>query len=250
VVLKMQLIRSPFCVNVQRNIAIESAEVIEAMTEKSSAARKLKYLTIFAVVLWGGLVFLAWSQSWFTLKITGQTGESLSVDVPGSVAAPALSALALAGLALAAALAIAGPLVRVVLGILELLIGVSIAWSGLGALIDPVLSGSSAVTGVTGIAGTESIRSMTQVLSQTFWPPFTVIVGVLMVITGILIAMTVTQWPTSCKRYQAILFESEDGQTSGNLDELVVPADTTPDSSNTAAVDSWDTLSHGEDPTR
>jgi uncharacterized membrane protein (TIGR02234 family) len=260
-------------------------------------------MTILAVVVWSGLVFLAWSQPWFTLTAQGRAGDTLSVTVQGAVAAPALSALALAGLALAAALAIAGNIVRIVLGILELVLGVSILASSIAAVANPVLAGQSAVTTATGVAGTASIQAIATTASTALWPYLAIVAGALMALTGILIVVTMRRWPVSGRKYQPVQFAAADGRTAGNPAELfegeadeetadgsrasatdavdpenaagnagakepatgdtatataaTATGDSTAsgaaaaddDSANTAAVDSWDRLSRGQDPT-
>ncbi|MCU1476272.1 MAG: hypothetical protein JWQ64_965 [Subtercola sp.] len=279
---------------------------------RASRARRLKSLTILAVVVWSGLVFLAWSQPWFTLTAQGRAGDTLSVTVQGAVAAPALSALALAGLALAAALAIAGNIVRIVLGILELVLGLSILASSIAAVANPVLAGQSAITTATGVAGNESIQAIATTASTALWPYLAIVAGVLMALTGILIVVTMRRWPISGRKYQPVQFAAADGRTAGNPAELfegephddtavdnmadaggtgqgssgqgssgqtspgqgstsqgspasegTPPADAAidgsvdtagtasadDDSANTAAVDSWDRLSRGQDPT-
>ncbi|MEF2979184.1 Trp biosynthesis-associated membrane protein [Subtercola sp. YIM 133946] len=237
----------------------------------ASQARRLKSMTIFAVVIWSALVFLAWSQPWFTLTAQGRAGDSISVTVQGAVAAPALSALALAGLALAAALAIAGIVVRLVLGILEFVLGASILASAVGALANPVLAGQSAVTTATGVAGSSSIQSIATSAGSSLWPFLAIVAGALMALTGILIVVTLKRWPVSGRKYQPVQFAAEDGRVAGNPVDLIDSGDEPPadevagarsadaapeavsnvddETENTAAVDSWDSLSRGQDPT-
>lgn len=248
----------------------EPASEPENETRGSAAAstgRRLKSATILAVLVLSALTFLAWSQSWGTLELVGGTTTEATLDVPGSVAAPALSALGLAGIALAGALAIAGPIVRLVLGALEVLLGASVLWSGLLALTDPVAAGASAVTTSTGVAGTSSIRDLVTAGGESPWPAVTVVLGALMALAGILIIVTVRRWPASSRRYQAVTFEAADGRRSTDPSDLVDafddddPAthDGVPDArpgrppattARDAAVDSWDDLTRGTDPTR
>ncbi|MDO9395177.1 MAG: Trp biosynthesis-associated membrane protein, partial [Herbiconiux sp.] len=188
--------------------------------------RRLKTSSILLVLALSALTFLAWSQSWGTLTIVGGGGSSgnasseLVLDVPGSAAAPALSALGLAGIALAGALAIAGPVIRIVLGLLQVLLGASVLWSALGALLDPVAAGASVVTTSTGVAGTASIRDLVTPGGETPWPAVTVVLGALMVLTGLLVVVTVRRWPQSSRRYQAVTFEAADGRRSTDPAEL------------------------------
>jgi hypothetical protein len=256
------------------------------------AGRRIKSFTILAVLVLSGLTFLAWSQSWGTLTIVAGSTSAATLDVPGSVAAPALSALALAGIALAGALAIAGPIIRLVLGALEVLLGASVLASGIGALTDPVAAGASVVTTSTGVAGTQSVRDLVTVSTTTPWAAVTVALGALMILVGLLVIVTVRRWPSAGRKYQAVAFESADGRRSADPGDLFddeptestepvgstepaeateqagsaepgAPDAATPPSRTTrapgrppattardAAVDDWDSLTHGTDPTR
>ncbi|GAA2221766.1 Trp biosynthesis-associated membrane protein [Herbiconiux moechotypicola] len=230
-----------------------------------SSGRRIKLFSILGVLLLSALTFLAWSQSWGSLVlVAGSSGET-TLDVPGSVAAPALSALGLAGLALAGALAIAGPVVRLVLGALEVLLGVSVLWSALGALLDPVGAGASVVTTSTGVAGEESIRGLVTVGAESAWPLVAVVLGAGMIVAGVVVIVTVRRWPASGRKYQAVRFESADGRQSADPSELfddetegtgadaesvqrAAPVDAA--ARRDAAVDDWDELTRGSDPTR
>jgi hypothetical protein len=229
---------------------------------------RLKGLMILGVLVVSALVFLAWSQSWGTLTVTGDDASGRTLDVPGATAAPALAALGLAGLASAAALAIAGPVIRIVLGVLQVLLGASIVLSGTGPLIDPVSAGAPVVTAATGVAGAESITAIARSESVTAWPVVAILLGGILAVLGVAVAATTTRWPVSGRRYQAVQFASEDGRVL-EADELLALAgsDTDPHAAGgsaaavlespddaavrrkAASVDNWDSLSRGTDPT-
>jgi hypothetical protein len=237
-------------------------------TSNGSGSGRLKGVMILAVLLVSALVFLAWSQSWGTLTVTADGASDRALDVPGATAAPALAALGLAGLASAAALAIAGPVIRIVLGVLQVLLGASIVLSGTGPLIDPVSAGAPVVTAATGVAGTESIQAIARSESVTAWPAVAILLGAVLAGLGIVVAVTTRRWPVSGRRYQAVRFATEDGTQLG-ADELLdlgaddenddadasesPEADESPDEAavrrKAASVDNWDSLSRGTDPT-
>ncbi|PPF86303.1 hypothetical protein C5B96_05190 [Subtercola sp. Z020] len=244
---------------------------------RASRARRLKSYTILAVIVWSALVFLAWSQPWFTLDAQGRSNDIVRVTVQGAAAAPALSALALAGLALSAALAIAGRVIRAILGVLELVLGVSITVSSLSALADPVQAGQSAITTATGVAGTTSIGQIATTAGTEAWPFLAIVAGALMALTGVAIVLSLRRWPESGRKYQPVTFRAADGRTAGHPADLIVTDDdhdaddhdaeavdattrdditdaddTTPrdvDTARNRAVDSWDSLTRGQDPT-
>lgn len=200
------------------------------MTSPSGASRT-KYVLILASLLLSGLALIAWTQTWLTVEL--QPGApTTSVAVDGTVAAPALAALALAGLALAAALAIAGVVFRILLGVLNVVLGACVVLSSVLALTAPVGASEAAVTEATGVAGSNSIADIVTSSSLTVWPVIALLAGVLLAIAGIAIVVSARSWPSSSRKYSAVRLEPADG-------------DATPD-----AVDSWDDLTRGDDPTR
>jgi hypothetical protein len=125
------------------------------------------------------------------------------------------------------------------------------------------------VTTSTGVAGTSSIRELVTVGASSPWPALTVVLGILMVLAGLSVIVTVRRWPASSRRYQAVTFEAADGRQSANPAELfddepldapattatagatdARPARRPAENARDAAVDSWDDLSRGTDPTR
>ena len=183
--------------------------------------RRVKLLAIVAAAAFGGLTLIAWTQPWFGLVLTG--GQHLSVA--GQVAAPALSALGLASLALAAALSIAGRIFRVVLGVVQVLIGVLVTGSAIAALSNPVAASVPTVTDAVGESGSSAVAALVASVSVGAWPYLAVILGVLSALVGIAVLATTRSWPGPTRRY-------ETGPA-----ETATPAGT------------WDALSEGRDPT-
>ncbi len=171
------------------------------------------------------LIFLAWSQTWFTLTV-----QEKPFLVAGSVAGSALSPLALASLALVAALAIAGPFFRVVLGVLLALIGVGVVAVSAFAIANPVVAASSTITTATGVAGQASVKALVSAKVMTAWPIVAIVIGALVVVLGLAVAATARAWPESGRKY--------------SRSRLVAAQDVDLD-----AVHEWDALSDGEDPT-
>ncbi len=189
------------------------------------SARRLKLILLLGGILVSGMVLLTWTQNWFVVVL--ETGGDLSV--PGDAAAPALAALALSGAALGAALAIAGRVFRVVLGILEVAIGALVIYSASTALVDPVLASAGSITASTGVSGEESVRALVESLAVTPWSVIALVAGVLLAAAGLLVVVTSSRWPSSSRKYQAVRLESADGEES--------------------SIGDWDSLSEGRDPT-
>jgi uncharacterized membrane protein (TIGR02234 family) len=170
------------------------------------------------------------------------------LQVTGSTAAPALTALALAGLALGGALAIAGPVIRVVLGLLEVLLGVSVSLAAVLAISNPAAASAAAVTAATGIAGRNSAAGTVTDSALTAWPFVAAGAGVLMVVAGVLVVGTARRWPGPTNRYQATRFEPVDGARTEGGTRTAASSDTGARGTNDAVGD-WDDLSRGDDPT-
>ncbi|SIN74241.1 trp region conserved hypothetical membrane protein [Agromyces cerinus subsp. cerinus] len=200
----------------------------------------MKLPAIVATVVGAGLVLLSWSQTWFDLLIeasaTGGTGEPIAVT--GSIASPALAALGLAGLALVAALAIAGPGIRFVLGVLEVLLGGCVLLAASLSLSDPVASVSRAVTDATGVAGAAPTAELVASVTATVWPVLAIIGGALLVLAGLVVLLTGARWPASSRRYSDSRMAA-DGTAAAAAER---PA-------SDRAIDDWDGLSRGDDPT-
>ncbi|MDR6970702.1 Trp biosynthesis-associated membrane protein [Leifsonia shinshuensis] len=243
--------------------------------------RRAKYSTMLLLVVGSGLALLAATQPWFTIRLTDTAEHSSTVAVAGSTAAPALTALALAGLALTAALAIAGPVFRIVLALLGVLLGVSVLISAITAVSDAVRASVSAITTATGVAGDASIRRLVHSVDTQLWPWVAVAGGVLIVLASAAAVVFSRLWPGASRKYQT-RFAGEDGRSveeiastgAGDADEMADaagpdraahPAEApargddetdadTPDEPRTldrdTAIDSWDELTRGDDPTK
>jgi hypothetical protein len=194
---------------------------------------RIRSTIVFAGLACSGLALIASTQPWFAATITD--GQVLSIA--GDAAAPALATLSLAGLALFAALTIAGPVFRAILATLAIAIGGVIAGSGIGALADPIPAVASSVSAATGVAGASSVAALVDGVDVTAWVFLAVVAGVGLAIDGIAIVLATGAWPKASRKFSA------PWQSAGADPD---PAPTT----SPTAVDAWDSLSLGEDPTR
>jgi uncharacterized membrane protein (TIGR02234 family) len=211
--------------------------------------RRVKYAIILGVVAAGALALLAATQTWYTVHLAASANHPGGLDVPGSSAAPALTALSLACLALALALAISGRIARFVLALLGVLVGVCIILSAAGAMANPEATGISIVTKATGIAGDDSVRRLIVGIDATLWPPVALAAGILVALAGVAAWVTANRWAGGSKRYQAVRFSPAERAPDS---EAQHPATNRPAAENArdAAIDTWDDLSNGDDPTR
>lgn len=184
---------------------------------------RLRLIVILAGVAAAGLTLLSWTQPWFQLTLEGDR----PLTVRGQSAAPSLSALALASLALVGALSIAGRGVRIGLGVIEVAIGAIIVAVTVTALQNPVAASGSVITDTTAIGGPQSIAALVQSVVATLWPWVGVFGGLLVAAVGVGVLVTGRRWPGPTRKYE-----------------------TTPSAGASTAVDAWDSLSEGSDPTR
>lgn len=178
-----------------------------------TAKRTLLLVTLVA----GGLMVLGWSQTWFGLTL----GDGRDILVDGSAAAGGVLASGLAALAVAAALTIAPPVLRFVLGALGLVVGAIATAVAVVAIADPIGASLATVTTETGVAGRDSVAALVARIATTPWPWVSVAGGILAVFAGAAVLATARRWPAATARYER----------SG------------------AKRDDWDVLSEGDDPT-
>lgn len=198
-----------------------------AAPEVEPGSRRVRALALLLPVLAASAAFLAWSQVWVVVVLT----DGRSVDAAGDAAAPAVPPFALAALALVGALALAGPVFRVVLGLLQSLLGLGIAVSGWLALADPLAAAVAPITEATGVEGLTGIRPLVESSSASPWPVVAMAAGIAAIAIGIGIALTASRWPQRTRRYDAVRL-APSGEP-GRVDRL----------------DAWDALSDGDDPT-
>lgn len=207
--------------------------------------RRVRLLALLAPGVVAALALLAWTQPWVTATI--ESGPV--VTAAGDVAAPALPALSLASLALVAALALAGPVFRIVLGTLLALLGTAITTSAALALGDPVGASSAAVTAVSGVDGDESVRAIVEAAELSGWPALALVSGLLAVVAGIGIALTARRWPERVRKYDALRTVSADTPLMSERQGALDADDDDGSVARTDRLDAWDALSDGRDPT-
>jgi hypothetical protein len=187
-------------------------------------SRRGRLITIAAIAALAGLTLVSTTQTWWTVVLATR-----SIAVSGTIAAPALSALSLSGLALAAALAIAGPFFRLILGVLQLLIGFTVVLTSVLSITAPEKGSEALISQSTGIAGSESVRALIKSIGFTPWPTVAIVLGGLTFLAGVYLLATFRRWPVASRKYQTVRFENASGERDAVVD--------------------WDALSEGEDPT-
>jgi len=192
--------------------------------------RRGRSLSVIGLLLAGGIGIISSTQTWLTV-VRADAGEPILV--PGADAVPLLAPLSLAVLALGAALAIVGPVLRYVFGALALVTGGLLAWWTAEILIStPVSAVAPTVTESTGLAGGTAVADVIATITPSFWPTLALIGWVLLVVTSVFVLATAHRWKVGGKRFRTDTQSHEDAE--GTVD----------------SIDSWDDLSRGTDPTR
>jgi len=184
---------------------------------------RLRLLSMAAIVVGAGVVSLSWSQTWYVLRLSGT-----EIPVPGEIAGGALLPLALASLTLVLALALAGPVFRVVLAVLDALLGVCVVVVTAWSLSDPVRASLPVLIDETGISSEGTLLGEVASTVTTAWPFVGLAGGILMILTGLAVAVTARAWPVSGRKYTRVRAETPEGDP----------------------IHDWDALTDGDDPTK
>lgn len=196
---------------------------------------RARLLAVVVTLAAGALGVLSSTQTWLTVTLGGAAGRTL--DVSGAAAIPVLAPLSLAVLALGAVLSIVGVVLRYLLGALTVAIGAILGWlTAAVAFTHPTSAIAGTITAATGITGVDAVDGLVAHIESTPWP-FVALVGwVVLVAAGVLTLATAHRWRGSGRRYRT---------------DATTPAAAPAVSSSRPhdAIDSWDDLSRGEDPT-
>ncbi|MFT4214716.1 MAG: Trp biosynthesis-associated membrane protein [Microbacterium sp.] len=196
---------------------------------------RARTIAVLAIVAGGAVSVISSTQTW--LDVTLEAGATTSLAVPGATAFPLLAPLSLAALALGLALTVAGRVLRYVFGVIAVAIGSTLLFAAarIGFAV-PLDAAASAVTEATGLAGDAALAQLVDALVPTPWPFVASVAGLAVAVGGLLTLASGHAWRSAGRRYRTD----------------AVPAGTAPrphDSLRDRAIDSWDDLSHGDDPT-
>lgn len=208
--------------------------------------RRARLLAVAAMVLCGALGVISSTQTWLTVVL--QDGARHALEVPGASALPVLAPLSLAVLALGAALSIVGLVLRYVFGALAVLIGGILAWLTARIVFEhPVSAVASVVTESTGIAGESSVAKLVASIDATAWPAVTLVVWIALIAAGGFVLSTAHGWSGTGRRYRT----DDDSQPSPPAGSRSRAEDgpRPHDAAGSRAIDDWDDLSRGGDPT-
>ena len=215
--------------------------------------RRARFTTVLLLLAAGALLLIASTQPWFVV-VLGESPDT-PLDVSGSAAVPVLAPLALAALAVAAATSIAGRFLSYSAAALAVLLGLALTvliWAS--ATGDTAAAISPSVTEATGIAGADAVAALVRRVEATAWPVIALILSVAVLVIGLFAAASAHAWPQTGRRYRtdSRARSGADAAHGAEGERPAVGAEQTSEANAAPldAIDSWDDLSHGSDPTR
>ena len=195
-----------------------------------SLARRGRSIAVSGFLLAGAVGVISATQTWLTVE-RADAGEPILVA--GASALPLLTPLSLAVLALGAALSIVGPVLRLVFGALAGATAVFLGWTTAQLLIAlPVSAVGPAVTEATGLAGGGALADLIAGIAPTVWPVLALVGWAILLAAAGVVLLTARSWRSGGRRYRTDAAAA--APSAGPVD----------------AVDSWDELSRGTDPTQ
>ena len=178
-----------------------------------------------ALLVLAGLTAVVTVPTWFTTTGTTALQGTVTIEVSGSQAAPAVLAAAVALLAAAAAVGLVGRVGRWVVAAVVVACGALVVATTLGVTSDPVAAVTAAVAAQTGV-GTPAGPVTTSV-----WAWLAVGAGVLDVLAGAWFVRASRTWSGPSRRHETAPARAA-APTTAEADER----------------SDWDALSRGDDP--
>lgn len=210
------------------------------MAEQIAAAERAparsKGILLSGVALAGAAGLLAATQPWVTLTLAPGAAAFSSLELSGQQVNASLTPLAVAALAAALALTIAGPILRRLLGVIVALLGIGIVAITLTAFSDWYSAVAGRLAEATGLSGDVQSELVTH-FATTPYVVVAIAAGVVLGIAGLAITLMSGAWRSGGRKYQ----KSSDGSPSSRVAS---------EDGNHDRISEWDELSVGHDPTR
>lgn len=159
-----------------------------------------KLLLLTGVALAGGIALYAATQIWVTVSLVVGAAASDTLGVTGQQVNQSLSPVAIAALAAALALTIAGKVFRRILGVLIMLLGAGVSAIAFAVLRTPEAAVAGRLAEATGIEGAAQ-AGMIAGVSTSFVVTLTVIAGVLLIVLGALVLVFAGRWKAAGRKY-------------------------------------------------
>ncbi|WP_091466790.1 Trp biosynthesis-associated membrane protein [Paenarthrobacter nitroguajacolicus] len=183
-----------------------------------------KSTIVLATTILALAVFGATTQTWIEVRLDPTGASNSDLHVQGSKAATAVTALAVVALAGGLAASIAGKIARWIIAVLITLSAAGIVLAAVTVILDPLGAAQGSIAAATGVSGGQADAAVTA------FPVVAIVAGCLLAVCAIVLPLAGRHW-TSRTKYDAAARIKKSG--SEPVDE----------------IDSWDSLSRGEDPT-
>ncbi|MFF1830663.1 Trp biosynthesis-associated membrane protein [Paenarthrobacter sp. NPDC058040] len=183
-----------------------------------------KSTLVLGMVILAFAVFGATTQTWITVHLDPATASTPDLQVQGSKAATAVTALALVSLAGGLAASIAGRVARWIIAAIIALSAVGIILAAVTVMGNPLGAAQGSIAGATGVSGGQAD------VATTLFPLAAIVAAGLLGVGAVILPLAGRYWKSRTKYDKA--GSGASGRT-GPVDE----------------IDSWDSLSRGEDPT-
>ncbi|NWL32683.1 Trp biosynthesis-associated membrane protein [Paenarthrobacter nitroguajacolicus] len=183
-----------------------------------------KSTIVLATTILALAVFGATTQTWIEVRLDPAGASNSDLHVQGSKAATAVTALAVVALAGGLAASIAGKIARWIIAVLITMSAAGIVLAAVTVILDPLGAAQGSIAAATGVSGGQADAAVTA------FPVVAIVAGCLLAVCAIVLPLAGRHW-TSRTKYDAAARVKKSG--SEPVDE----------------IDSWDSLSRGEDPT-
>lgn len=191
--------------------------------------RRARMMAVLGFLLAGAIGIISSTQTWLVVERSDAAEPLL---IAGADALTLLAPLSLAVLALGAALSITGVMLRYIFGLLAAGGAIVLIMGTTTLLFGPPLSAAAkAVAEATGLTGDAALYDIVDAIVPTAWPAVALAAWAVLLVASVFVLATARSWKSGGRRYRSSS-EAQHHET-GPLD----------------AVDSWDELSHGTDPT-
>ncbi|MFK0008913.1 Trp biosynthesis-associated membrane protein [Paenarthrobacter sp. NPDC090520] len=197
------------------------APVKAASTQPRWASKSTLVLT---TTLLAFAVFGTTTQTWITVHLDPATASTADLQVQGNKAATAVTALALVSLAGGLAASIAGRIARWIIAAIIALSAVGIILAAVTVLGDPLGAAQGSIAGATGVSGGQAE------VATTLFPVVAIVAGAFLGVCAVMLPLAGRYWKSRTK------YDKAGSGVAGGSE----PVD---------EIDSWDSLSRGEDPT-
>lgn len=203
--------------------------VVEGQDEQSASRRRPGGArSVMVCLLIPALAFATTLFTWVHAKVpTVLQQGTTAIDVKGTDAAPAVSALAIVAVAGVLAARIAGTWLRAVICAVVALAGAGIGIAALTSALNPEQASTTKVGKATGtIGGGGSFET-------TVWPWLALVLAVATVVMAVWLWFSSRRWRSTARRYDRNAVQGQAPGENPHGDD----------------IDAWDSLTAGQDPT-